>query len=146
MNTNDSFVVSAFRMMLSVLALIIMLPLVDNFTDVSFYVTVSIYLLGKFVDLVAKVTHKQLFLIYFICVIGMIICVVAIGMCFLGFASVGAAETGIVKMFVNTKPYNYTLIIATTLVCMVDVIDFIFCISKLNYTKQKLKQFYKTYA
>ena len=48
MNTKESFGISAFRMLLSVISLVIIIPMVWNVSDISLYVTVSVYVLGKF--------------------------------------------------------------------------------------------------
>lgn len=62
MSTNDGFAILVLRVLLSVLALLIMVPMFDNSADVPFYVTVCVYLLGKLVDLAAKIMRKQFFL------------------------------------------------------------------------------------
>lgn len=136
MNTKDNFTISAFRMLLSVLSLVIIIPMMNNLEDISFYVSVSVYVLGKFIDLVAKITQRQLKIFFVVYVLGAVISIVAVAMCFLGFADVGIAS-GIT----NTLTYNKILLYVTTGICFVDVADFVFCICKLSYTKGKLHQF-----
>ncbi len=136
MNTKDSFTISAFRMLLSVLSLVIIIPMVDNLKDISFYVSVSVYVLGKFIDLIAKITQRQLKIFYVVYVWGAVVSMVAVAMCFLGFANVGIANE-----LTNTLTYNRILLYVTTFICFVDVADFVFCVCKLSHTKEKLHQF-----
>jgi len=138
MNTKDSFTISAFRMLLSILSLVIIIPMVDNLNDISFYVSVSVYVLGKFIDLVAKITQRQLKIFFVIYIFGAVASIVAVAMCFLVFADVG-----ILSELTNTLIYNRVLLYVTTLICFIDVADFVFCICKLSYTKEKLHQFNK---
>lgn len=136
MNTKDGFTISAFRMLLSVLSLVIILPMVDNLTDISFYVTVSVYVLGKFIDLVAKISQRQLKIFFIVYILGAVVSMVAVAMCFFGFANADISN-GVT----NTLTYNKILLYVTALICFVDVADFVFCICKLSYTKKKLHQF-----
>lgn len=141
MSTNDGFAILVLRVLLSVLALLIMVPMFDNSADVPFYVTVCVYLLGKLVDLAAKIMRKQFFLMLLIYMAGVIICIAAIGICFLGIASVGIVPENVVGKFVGTAPYNFSLIIMSALICLVDLIEFLFCLGRIMYTKKKLGQF-----
>lgn len=136
MNTNDSFSVSAFKMLFSLLSLVIMIPMVDDLKEIAFYVTISVYVLGKFIDLVAKISQRQLKVFFIIYICGVIVSMLVVAMCFLGFAYADV-ENGIT----NTLEYNKCLIYLTTMICFIDVADFVFCICKLNYTKEKLHQF-----
>lgn len=136
MNTNDTFSVSAFRMLISILSLIIMLPMVGNLTDISFYVTVSVYVLGKFLDLSAKISQRQLKIYFVIYIVGVVVSIIIVTMCFFGFAC-----TNVNNGITNTLQYNKVLMFLTTSICFIDVADFVFCIYKLNYTKKKLHQF-----
>lgn len=136
MNTKESFGISAFRMLLSVISLVIIIPMVWNVSDISLYVTVSVYVLGKFIDLVAKIYQRQFRIIFDIYVIGVVISIVAVAMCFYGFASVNIPNGITHKML-----YNVILIVVTTVICFTDVADFVVCICKLKYTKKKLQQF-----
>lgn len=136
MNTKDNFTISAFRMLLSVLSLVIIIPMVNKLEDVSFYVSVSVYVLGKFIDLVAKITQRQLKIFFVVYILGASVSIVVVAMCFLGFANVGTSNE-----LTNTILYNTTLLYATTLICFVDVAEFVFCVCKLSYTKRKLHQF-----
>lgn len=136
MNTKDSFTISAFKMLLSIVALVIMLPMVDNLTDVSFYVTVSVYVLGKFIELVSKITERQLKVFYIIYIMGVIVGMLAVAMCFYAFANIDV-NNGIS----NTITYNWILMGMTIAFCFIDVADFVYCICKLTYTKKKLQQF-----
>lgn len=138
MNTNDSFSISAFKMLLSVLSLVIIVPMIDNLDDISFYVTISVYVLGKFIDLVAKISQRQLKVFFIVYILGVIISIIIVAMCFLGFAYEDV-KNGIT----NTLSYNKCLIYLTTAICFIDIADFVFCICKLNYTKKKLHQFDK---
>lgn len=136
MNTNDSFSVSSFKMLFSVLSLVIMIPMIDKLDDISLYVTVSVYILGKFLDLVAKISQRQLKVYFIIYIFGVTISIFIVAMCFLGFAYMDV-ENGLT----NTEPYNICLFCFATLICFIDVADFVLCICKLNYTKKKLHQF-----
>lgn len=136
MNTKEGFEISAFRMLLSAASLAIMIPMVKVVVGISFYVTVCVYILGKFVDLVAKVKQRQNKLFFVIYIIGILISILAIGMCFWGFANAGTSET-----VTNTPMYNIILLIMAVAICAIDIADFIFCICRLNYTKEKLQQF-----
>lgn len=91
MNTKDSFTISAFKMLLSIVALVIILPMVDNLTDISFYVTVSVYVLGKFIDLISKIIERQLKIFYIIYIAGAIVGMLAVAMCFYAFANTGTS-------------------------------------------------------
>ncbi|MDE6421665.1 MAG: hypothetical protein K2K87_14255 [Lachnospiraceae bacterium] len=136
MSTNDSFAIVAFKVLLSIVSLVIMIPLVNNLTDISFYVTVSVYVLGKFIDLVAKISQRQLKIFFIIYIMGVVVSILACAMCFLGFANVDISN-GIT----NTLAYNVILLSLASLICFVDVADFVLCICKLSYTKRKLRQF-----
>lgn len=138
MNTKDSFTISAFKMLLSVLSLVIILPMVENLTDISFYVTVSVYILGKFIDLIAKISQRQLKVFFIVYILGAVVSMVAVAMCFFAFAN-----TSVSNGITNTLIYNRILLYVTTALCFVDVADFVFCICKLSYTKKKLHQFNK---
>lgn len=131
MNTNDSFSISAFKMLLSVLSLVIIVPMTDNLNDISFYVIISVYVLGKFIDLVAKISQRQLKIFFVIYIVGIIVSIIIVAMCFLGFAYENV-KNGIT----NTFSYNKCLIFLTEAICFVDIADFVFCICKLNYTKK----------
>lgn len=136
MDTKEGFEITAFKMLLSVLSLIIMIPMVGILTDISFYVTVCVYVLGKFIELVSKITQRQIKLFFIIYMLGVIISIVVAGMCFLGFAS-----TDVNNGITNTLLYNQILLGLTTAICFIDVADFILCICKLSYTRKKLHQF-----
>lgn len=136
MNTKDGFTISAFKMLLSIVALVIMLPMVDNLTDISFYVTVSVYVLGKFIELVSKITERQLKVFYIVYIAGTIVGMLAVAMCFYAFANIGISN-GIS----NTLTYNIILMCMTIAFCFIDIADFVYCICKLSHTKKKLKQF-----
>lgn len=136
MNTKESFPISAFRMLLSVLSLVIIIPMVNNFTDISFYVSVSVYVLGKFIDLIARISQRQMKVFFRIYICGTIFSIVAVAMCFFGFANMNVSN-GVS----NTLLYNNILLYVTTLICFIDVADFVFCVCKLSYTKKKLHQF-----
>ncbi|MDE7432559.1 MAG: hypothetical protein K2N34_11700 [Lachnospiraceae bacterium] len=136
MNTKDNFAISAFKMLLSIVALVIMLPMIDNLTDNSFYVTVSVYVLGKFIELVSKITERQLIVFYIIYIGGTIVGMLAVAMCFYAFANTDVSD-GIS----NTITYNWILMGMTIAFCFIDIADFIYCICKLSYTKKKLQQF-----
>lgn len=136
MNTKDNFTICAFKMLLSSMAVIIILPMVDNLTDISFYVTVSVYILGKFIELVSKITERQLKVFHYIYIAGIVVGMFAIAMCFYAFANTDATD-GIS----NTITYNWILMIMTIAFYFIDMADFVYCICKLNYTKKKLQQF-----
>lgn len=136
MNTKDGFTISAFKMLLSIVALVIMLPMVDNLTDISFYVTVSVYVLGKFIELVSKITERQLKVFFVIYIAGAIVGMLAVAMCFYAFANVDISN-GVS----NTITYNWILMGMTIAFCFIDIADFVYCICKLSYTKKKLQQF-----
>ncbi len=136
MNTKDGFTISAFKMLLSVVSLAIMLPMVDDLTNISFYVTVNVYVLGKFIDLVSKIMERQRKLFFIIYLIGVVIGMIAVGMCFFAFAN-----TDIANGISFTLPYNYILLVMVTAFCFIDIADFVLCICKLNDTKQRLQQF-----
>lgn len=93
MGTKDDFAVSALKVLLSAVSLAIMLPMMYNLDGVSFYATVSVYVLGKFVDLVAKLTEKQLKMLYVIYIAGIGVAIVAVALCFYAFASAGSTNS-----------------------------------------------------
>lgn len=136
MSTKDGFIISSFKLLLSVVAIVIMLPMVDNLTDISFYVTVSVYVLGKFVELVDKVMGRPFKIFYVIYIIGIIIGVVAVSMCFYAFASSDGLGQNTFSLL-----YNQILLIMVFAFGFIDVADFVFCICKQTYTREKLKQF-----
>lgn len=136
MNTKDGFMISAFKVLLSMVALVIMLPLVGNIKDISFYVTVSVYVLGKFIELVSKITERQLKIFYFIYIAGSILGMLAVTMCFFAFAN-----TDVSCGVSNTITYNWILMCMTIAIGFIDIADFVYCICKLSYTKKKLQQF-----
>lgn len=135
-DTKDGFEIMAFKMLLSVLSLVIMIPMVDTLTDVSFYVSVCVYVLGKFVDLVAKINQRNFKLFFVIYILGLTISIIAAAMCFCGFAS-----TNNTNEITNTLLYNRVLLGLVTAICFVDVSDFVFCICRLSYTRRKLHHF-----
>lgn len=134
MVTRDDFSTSALKMLLSAISLVIIFPIMDHTTDVSLYVTVSVYVLGKFIDLVAKVTQRQLLLFYIIYIGGIIVGIVAVSMCFYGFASM--SETKTCSLF-----FNQVLIMLSACYCFIDVADFVYCIYRTIYTKKLLHHF-----
>lgn len=136
MNTNEGFSISAFRMLLSMVSLVIIFPMLGNFDDSSFYVSVSVYVLGKFIDLVAKISQRQLKIFFAIYIFGAVVSIAVVAMCFLGFANVD-----ITNGITHTLLYNKIVLGATGFICFVDVADFVYCICKLCYTKNKLHQF-----
>lgn len=136
MNTKDGFIISAFKMLLSVVTVAIILPMVDDVKSIAFYVTVSVYVLGKFVDLVAKIMERQIKLFFVIYLLGVIVGMLAVGMCFYAFAS-----TNLANGISTTRTFNYVLLSATAVFCFIDIVDFVWCICKLYYTKKKLQQF-----
>lgn len=135
MNTKDGFTISAFKMLLSIVSLVIILPMVDHLEDISFYVTVSVYVLGKFIELISKIMERQLKVFYIIYILGAIIGILAVAMCFYAFA-----DTDTSNGISNTITYNWILMIMTIAFCFIDIADFIYCICKLTYTKKKLQQ------
>ncbi len=136
MNTKDNFTISAFKMLLSIVALVIILPMVTNVTDHSFYVTVSVYVLGKYIELVSKITERQLKIFYMIYIIGTIVGILAVAMCFYAFA-----DTNVSNGVSNTLTFNWILMGMTVAFCFIDIADFVYCICKLSYTKKKLQHF-----
>lgn len=138
MVTKDSFTIVAFKVLLSIVSLVIMIPMIDNLTDISFYVTVSVYILGKFIDLVAKICQRQLKIFLMIYIAGVVVSILAVAMCFLGFANVDISN-GIT----NTFSYNVLLLGLASLIGFVDVADFVLCICKMIDTKRRLQQFNK---
>lgn len=136
MNTNDSFSIAALKMLLSAVSIVIMLPMVENVTDISFYVTVSVYVLGKFIELVANISDRPLKIFFVIYIAGVIVGIVAVSMCFYAFAiSSNGSENQI------TLIYNQVLLILTLAFGFIDIANFVYCICKLNYTKNKLNHF-----
>lgn len=132
----DGFIISAFKMLLSIIVLVIMLPLLESLDDFSIYATISVYVLGKFIELVSKIMERQLKMFYFIYIAGIIIGMSAIAMCFYAFAN-----ADIYNGYFNTILYNCILMGMTTVFCFIDMADFIYCICKLSFTKKKLQQF-----
>lgn len=136
MNTKDGFTISAFKMLLSIVSLAIMLPMVDDLESISFYVAVSVYVLGKFIELIAKIMERQRKFFFVIYMVGVMIGMIVVGMCFFAFADTDFA-TGISK----TTAYNYALLGLTVAFCFIDIADFVFCICRLYDTKRRLHQF-----
>lgn len=134
MVTKDDFSTSALKMLLSAISLVIIFPIIDHTNDVSLYVTVSVYVLGKFIDLVAKVTQRQFLLFYIIYIVGIIMGIVAVSMCFYGFASI--SETHECSLV-----FNQILVMFSACYCFIDVADFVYCIYRTIYTKNLLHQF-----
>jgi hypothetical protein len=136
MNTKDDFTILTFKMLLSALSLVIILPMMGNLIDTSFYVTVIVYILGKLVELVSKVPHRQPMCFFILYILGIIASIIAVAMCFFGLV-----ETNGSNSITSTFGYNVILIILSAFVCFTDVADFTFGICKLCYTKRKLRQF-----
>ena len=136
MNTKDGFMISAFKMLLSIVSLAIMLPMVVDLESISFYVTISVYVLGKFIELVAKIMERQMKYFFVIYMVGAVIGMIVVGMCFFAFADTAFA-TGISK----TTAYNYALLGMTGAFCFIDITDFVFCVCRLGDTKRRLHQF-----
>uniref|UniRef100_UPI004055C3FD hypothetical protein n=1 Tax=Acetatifactor sp. TaxID=1872090 RepID=UPI004055C3FD len=136
MSTKDGFAISSFKMLLSVVSLVIMIPIIGNLKDVSFYVTVCVFVLGKFFELVSKILDRPIKIFFILYLIGVAIGTLAVAMCFLGFASIN-----ITNGISNTLTYNYILLGLTAAFCFIDVADFVLCVCKISYTKRRLQQF-----
>lgn len=134
MNTTDSFSISALKMLLSTISIVIILPFVEDFTDISFYVTVSVYVLGKFIDLVAKISERNTKSFHNIYIIGVIIGIITVSMCFYAFASISADCS-------LTLAFNHCLLVLISGFFFIDIVDFMYSIMKLSYTKKALRQF-----
>lgn len=134
MNTTDSFSISALKMLLSTISIVIILPFVEDFTDISFYVTVSVYVLGKFIDLVAKISERNTKSFHNIYIVGVIIGIITVSMCFYAFASISAACS-------LTLAFNHCLLVLISGFFFIDIVDFMYSIMKLSYTKKALRQF-----
>lgn len=137
MSTNNKFSICSFRTILSILAIVIMIPLAlynTDSSDISFYVTVSVFVLGKYVDLVEKVLDRPSRLYHFVYMLGIVIGILAVAMCF--FAFVGITLILSVKMI-----YDNALIVLTMFFCFIDIAEFIYYVCRLNYTKKLLYQY-----
>ena len=134
MNTTDSFSISALKMLLSTISIVIILPFVEDFTDISFYVTVSVYVLGKFIDLVAKISERNIKSFHNIYIIGVIIGIITVSMCFYAFASISATCA-------LTLAFNHWLLVLISGFFFIDIVDFVYSIMRLSHTKKALKQF-----
>lgn len=136
MTLRDDFATAALKMLLSVISLVIIFPVVSNTTDISLYVTVSVFVLGKFVELVEKVTQRQLVLFYAIYIIGIFVGIVAVAMCFYGFAAMPEDVT-------LSLEFNMVLVVFAACYCFIDLADFIYCLARTIYTKKQLHHFAK---
>lgn len=135
MSSKDNFQVLTLRILLVIVSLAIMLPAVDD--AIAFYVTVSIFVLGKLIDLTEKISESRTKLFFAVYVIDIILGILILAMCFYGFADVDAAKAE--EFFIV---YNYILLGMTTVFCAADIIEFVSGICRLYHTKHKLKQIY----
>lgn len=136
MTLKDDFSTSALKFLLSVISLVIIFPVVGHTSDIALLVTVSVFVLGKFVDLLSKVTQRQLALFYVIYILGIFVGVAAVAMCFYGFASISEAGEFSIS-------FNITLVILSAIYSFIDLADFVYCIVRTIYTKKQLHHFAK---
>lgn len=130
----DDFSTSSLKMLVSAISLGVIFPVVEHTSDVALYVTVCVYVLGKFVDLVSKVSQRQLIMFYIIYIGGIAVGVLTLAMCFYGFATI--VETGS-----NSLTFNFILVGLCALYCFIDVADFVYSIFLNVYTRRLLHQF-----
>jgi len=131
MNTKDNYMVVSFKMLLASIAIVIMIPMIDNTSDISFYVSVCVYVLGKFIDLLVKLSEKPIKQFFIVYQLGVIVGIVVISICFFVFAD----------MSVCTIKVNWALFILTVVFASIELMELIYCFCKLYNTKKKLKQF-----
>lgn len=136
MNSKDNFQALTLRILLVIVSLAIMLPIVDD-SAISFYVTVSVFVLGKLIDLTEKIIDSRTKMFFTVYLIDIILGILILAMCFYGFANVDATKEG--KFLIG---YNYILLCMTTLFCVADIMEFVSGICRLYHTKHKLKQIY----
>ena len=130
----DDFSTSSLKMLVSAISLGVIFPVVEHTADVALYITVCVYVLGKFVDLVSKVTRRQLIMFYVIYIGGIVVGVLALAMCFYGFAH-------IVEVNSNSLTFNFVLVGLCALYCFIDVADFVYSVFINVYTRELLHQF-----
>ena len=130
----DDFSASSLKMLVSAVSLGVIFPVVTHTADVALYITVCVYVLGKFVDLVSKVSQRQLMLFYIIYIGGIAVGVIAVAMCFYGFANIVEAHS-------NSLTFNFVLVVLCALYCFIDVADFVYSIFINVHTRTLLHQF-----
>ena len=60
MNTKDNFAITAFRVLITSISIAIMFPFVEHTSNASFYVTIIVFVLGKFVEIVFSLSSRPL--------------------------------------------------------------------------------------
>lgn len=132
----DDFATSALKMLLSVISLVIIFPVANKTGDIALCITVSVFMLGKLLDFISKVSQRQLLVLNIFYILGVIIGIVAIGMCFYGFSAVTE------KMELSLA-FNGILVCLAASYSFIDLIEFIYCIARTIYTKALLHHFVK---
>lgn len=135
MNVKDSFSIMTFRMLLSVVSVSIIVPFFDDITDNSFYVTICVFVLGKFIDFIDKIvdrTRKDSFVLY---LVGIMVAVMSITLCFYAFLCWG--DDGFEVYAIN---YNVTLMLTALVLGTIDLLDFFCYLGGWLRTKKMLKQ------
>ncbi len=136
MTLKDDFSSAALKFLLSVISLVIIFPVISHTSDIALYVTVSVFVLGKFVDLLGKISQRQLALFYVIYILGIFVGIAAVAMCFYGFASMPEAKAFPIG-------FNITLVVLAAVYSFIDLADFVYCIVRTIYTKKQLHHFTK---
>jgi len=132
----DDFATSALKMLLSVISLVIIFPVANKTSDIALCITICVFMLGKLLDFINKVTQRQLFLLYVVYIMGVLIGIAAVAMCFYGFSA-------ITEGMEISLAFNATLVCLAATYSFIDLIEFIYCISRMIYTKMLLHHFVK---
>lgn len=134
--SENNFSICSFRTILSIVTIVIIIPVAmmnTGTTDISLYITICVFVLGKYVDLIAKILDRPSRLCFWIYIVGLIIGMMVVAMCFF-------ATLGIGYILSERIIYDCILIAFTMFFGFVDVAEFINYLGKVVYTKEVLNQ------
>lgn len=132
MNTKDNFAITAFRVLITSISIAIMFPFVEHTSNASFYVTIIVFVLGKFVEIVFSLSSRPLKIMFKYYVAYIFLSIVIISMCFFSFL-----ETNMTTE--SSAGFNLILYCCTIALGFFDMFEFIYCTVKLYATIKTLK-------
>lgn len=130
----DDFSMASLKLLVSAISLAVIFPIVEDVSTVALYITVCVFIFGKFVDLISKMTQRQFLLFYFIYLVGIITGILALALCFFGCANIAENQK-------NALELNFWLVGFCSLYCAIDLADFVYNVYVTVYTKHLLHQF-----
>ena len=134
MTVRDDLTTASLKTLLSIISLVIILPIIEYTESITLYITVCVFVLGKFVEVIQKCNHRQPVSYFCMYIVGILLGIIAISMCFYGFATIAEDNS-------LSSSFNYTLIAISAYYCFLDIADLLFCVARTIYTKHLLRHF-----